>query len=69
MKVSFATVLRYLNVHWDFRLVAYCSLFGRFTAPEWASPWAWLLLIPVLLLPFQAVITGRNRLAVPTLEG
>jgi len=31
---------------------------------EWASPWALVLLIPVLLLPLQGRLTGRNRLAV-----
>mgnify|MGYP001216226932 CR=1 FL=1 len=31
---------------------------------ELASPWALLLLIPVLLLPLQGRLTGRNRLAV-----
>ena len=36
---------------------------------EWASPWALLLLIPVALLPFQARLTGRNRLAVGQLKG
>ncbi len=35
---------------------------------EWASPWAFLLLIPVFLLPFQARLTGRNRLAVGRIE-
>jgi len=31
---------------------------------EWGSPWAFWLLIPVLLLPLQGRWTGRNRLAV-----
>ncbi len=35
---------------------------------ELASPWALLLLIPVLLLPLQARLTGRNRLAVSRLD-
>lgn len=34
------------------------------TGFEWGSPWALLLLLPVVLLPFQARLTGRNRLAV-----
>lgn len=34
------------------------------TGFEWGSPWALLLLLPVLALPFQARLTGRNRLAV-----
>lgn len=34
---------------------------------EWGSPWAFLLLVPVVLLPFQGRLTGRNRLAVPSL--
>ncbi len=33
---------------------------------QWATPWAFVLLIPVLLLPLQARWTGRNRLAVPS---
>jgi Ca-activated chloride channel family protein len=32
---------------------------------EWASPWALILLIPVLLLPLQPRLTGVNRLLVP----
>lgn len=32
---------------------------------EWANPWAFALLIPVLLLPFQARLTGLWRLEVP----
>ncbi len=35
---------------------------------EWASPWAFWLLIPVLLLPLQGRLTGRNRLAVAKLD-
>lgn len=35
---------------------------------EWASPWAFALLIPVLLLPFQSRLTGVNRLVVPRLD-
>lgn len=35
---------------------------------EWGSPWAFWLLIPVLLLPLQARWTGRNRLAVASEE-
>jgi len=35
---------------------------------EWASPWAFLLLIPVLLLPLQGRLTGRNRLAVAKVD-
>lgn len=35
---------------------------------EWGSPWAFLLLIPVLLLPLQARLTGRNRLAVGRID-
>lgn len=31
---------------------------------EWGSPWAFWLLVPVLLLPLQGRLTGRNRLAV-----
>ncbi|MBW1877372.1 MAG: VWA domain-containing protein [Deltaproteobacteria bacterium] len=31
---------------------------------EWGSPWAFWLLIPVLLLPLQGRWTGRNRLAI-----
>ena len=31
---------------------------------EFAQPWAFLLLVPVLLLPLQGALTGRNRLAV-----
>ncbi|MFT6818547.1 MAG: Ca-activated chloride channel family protein [Myxococcota bacterium] len=33
---------------------------------EWGSPWAFWLLIPVLLLPLQRWVTGHNRLAVPS---
>ena len=33
-----------------------------------ASPWWLLLLVPVLLLPLQAGLTGRNRLAVARLD-
>ena len=39
---------------------------------EFGSPWAFILLLPVLLLPLQGWITGRNRLAIArldTLEG
>jgi len=32
----------------------------------WGFPWAFALLLPVALLPFQARFTGRNRLAVPS---
>lgn len=32
---------------------------------EWAHPWAFALLLPVLLLPLQPRITGVNRLRVP----
>lgn len=32
---------------------------------SWASPWAFLLLVPVALLPLQARLTGRLALAVP----
>jgi Ca-activated chloride channel family protein len=35
---------------------------------EWGAPWAFLLLIPVALLPAQPWLTGRNRLAVPSLD-
>ena len=35
---------------------------------EWASPWAFWLLIPVLLLPLQGRLTGKNRLAVAKLD-
>lgn len=35
---------------------------------ELATPWALLLLIPVLLLPFQSRLTGRNRLAVARID-
>jgi Ca-activated chloride channel family protein len=31
---------------------------------EWGSPWAFWLLIPVLLLPLQSRWTGRNRVAI-----
>jgi len=34
---------------------------------EFANPWAFALLIPVLLLPLQRYVTGRNVLAVPRL--
>lgn len=34
---------------------------------EFGSPWAFLLLIPVLLLPLQRGVSGRNALAVPGL--
>lgn len=30
----------------------------------WGAPWAFLLLLPVLALPFQPWLTGRNRLLV-----
>ena len=50
-------------------LTVVAGLSGVFSAPEWASPWAWLLLIPVLLLPLQGFATGINRLAVPTSSG
>lgn len=33
-----------------------------------ASPWWLLLLVPVLLLPLQARLTGRNRLAIGRLD-
>ena len=32
---------------------------------SWASPWALVLLVPVLLLPLQPRVTGRLRLAIP----
>jgi len=32
---------------------------------EWASPWAFWLLVPAAALVFQHHLTGRNRLAVP----
>ncbi len=35
---------------------------------ELASPWALLLLLPVLALPAQGWLTGRNRLAVASLD-
>ncbi len=35
---------------------------------EFGSPWAFVLLLPVLALPAQAWLTGRNRLAVARLE-
>jgi Ca-activated chloride channel family protein len=35
---------------------------------EWGSPWAFLLLVPVLLLPWQPRWTGRLRLTVPGLQ-
>jgi Ca-activated chloride channel family protein len=35
---------------------------------EWASPWAFSLLLPVLLLPLQRRWTGVNRLAVGRLD-
>ncbi len=35
---------------------------------EFAQPWAFLLLIPVLLLPLQGRLTGRNVLALPRLS-
>lgn len=31
---------------------------------EWGTPWAFLLLVPVLLLPLQSRVTGVNRLAI-----
>ena len=34
---------------------------------EWAAPWAFWVLIPVLALPFQRYVTGANRLAIPGL--
>ena len=36
---------------------------------EWASPWAFIGLVPVLLLPLQARVTGVNRLAITTSGG
>ena len=33
---------------------------------EWGAPWAFWLFVPILLLPLQARLTGRNRLAVPS---
>jgi Ca-activated chloride channel homolog len=35
---------------------------------HFASPWWLLLLVPAFLLPLQAAITGRNRLAVASLD-
>ena len=35
---------------------------------EFATPWAFLLLVPVLLLPVQRYVTGRNGLAIPSLQ-
>jgi Ca-activated chloride channel family protein len=35
---------------------------------EWASPWAFALLVPVVLLALQPRLTGRNRLAVARLD-
>ena len=35
---------------------------------EWASPWALLLVLPVLALPAQRWLTGTNRLAVGRLD-
>lgn len=32
----------------------------------WGAPWAFWLLVPVLLLPLQGRLTGKNRLAVPS---
>lgn len=34
---------------------------------EWGNPWAFALLVPVALLPLQGRLTGRNRLALPSL--
>lgn len=35
---------------------------------EFAAPWAFLLVVPVLLHPLQRRLTGRNMLAVPKLS-
>lgn len=35
---------------------------------EWGAPWAFVLLLPVLALPWQPRLTGRLRLAVPGLD-
>lgn len=35
---------------------------------EFASPWVFVLVLPVLLLPLQGRLTGTNRLAVPRLS-
>ena len=67
MKVSLYSVVRTLLVLslGVASLLTLSALTGILYAPEWASPWAWALLIPVALLPLQPVLTGRNRLAVP----
>ena len=71
MTVKFSTVVRYMVVFFGgiAALWVISALTGVLYAPEWASPWAWLLFVPVLLFPFQSVLTGRNRLAVPSAVG
>ena len=68
MKVSAVSVIRTLLVLLLglISLIAASAFTGILNAPEWASPWAWVLLLPVFLLPLQPVLTGRNRLAVPS---
>ena len=48
-------------------LLLMCS--GLWSAPTWGLPVALLLLVPVLLLPAQAALTGVNRLAVARTAG
>ncbi|TVQ91925.1 MAG: VWA domain-containing protein [Deltaproteobacteria bacterium] len=48
-------------------LLLMCS--GLLSAPTWGLPVALLLLVPVLLLPAQAALTGVNRLAVARVAG
>lgn len=44
--------------------VAVIISFAGLRAVEWGQPWAFRLLPLVLLLPFQPLLTGQNRLAV-----
>lgn len=43
-------------------IVHHAALPGGF---EWGFPWAFAALIPVMGLPFQPLVSGANRLAVP----
>lgn len=71
MNVSFLQMLRSLLIFLGGIVLLWmvAGFTGVLQAPEWASPWAWILLIPVVLLPFQRRITGTNRLAVPSRVG
>jgi Ca-activated chloride channel family protein len=70
MQVKALDVLRVLlSMAFGLALILLVAAFaGVLGAPEWANAGYWWLLIPVLLLPLQRSLTGRNVLAVPGLD-